>query len=126
MNKEIRHRRLYAFYNSKVLNVLMIVVITGLLAIPSAKTLLLPVIASALALVLFISYSLWIWIWKPESIVINKFLSDVNGLYTLYFLVIAAFKNVYEWLYYLPIFCIVVILFVVLIKNYDQTFDINS
>jgi len=44
MKQELRHRRLYAFYQRKVLNALMIVVIISLLLMAYTESMLLPVI----------------------------------------------------------------------------------
>ena len=87
---EIRHRRLYAFYESKVLNALMITVVTSLLLMAYTQSMLLPVICGSIVLACFIAYSRWFWVKKPQKIVINKWLSYMNGWFTLYFLIITA------------------------------------
>ncbi|WP_289742172.1 hypothetical protein [uncultured Duncaniella sp.] len=69
---EIRHRRLYAFYESKVLNALMITVVTSLLLAAYTQSMLMPIICGAIALTCFIGYSIWLWVKKPQKIVINK------------------------------------------------------
>lgn len=126
MEKEIRHRRLYAFYNSKVLNALMIVIINGIFLMGYYKTYLLPAICSSSAFLLFLGYSVWLWIKKPKEITINAWLSDISGIFTLYFLVIAAMKTDNQWWYIFPVVCSVFILFITMInpKN-DKTFIIS-
>ncbi|MDE6301925.1 MAG: hypothetical protein K2M19_09445 [Muribaculaceae bacterium] len=121
---EIRHRRLHAFYQSKVLNALMIVAIVSLLLMFYTRLMLLPVICGSLALLLFIGYSLWLWIKKPKSIMINEWLSTFSGLFTLYFLIVGAVDSENEWWYIVPVSVSVIVLFITLINNKDERFDI--
>lgn len=127
MNKEIRHRRLYAFYHSKVLNALMIVIIIGIFLMGYYKSYLLPAICSATGFLLFLGYTTWLWIKKPNEIVINKWLSDISGTFTIYFLIVSAMKAANQWWYIFPVVCAVLILFIVMInpKN-DKTFIISQ
>lgn len=124
MKREIRHRRLQAFFKSKVLNSLMIVVIVSLLLMAYTGSMLLPAVCGTLALLFFIGYSLWLWIKKPKSIIINRWLSDMSGLFTLYFLIISAMKAPNQWWYITPVVLAVVLLFISLLKNHDEKFDI--
>lgn len=124
MKLEIRHRRLYAFYKSKVLNSMMLVIIIGLLLAYCYRTSILPVICASLALSLFVGYSLWFWIKKPKQIVINDWLSDMTGYYILYFLIIIALKSDNQWWYIFPTACAVVMLFISLLRNRDEIFSI--
>lgn len=124
MVQEIKHRRLQAFYRSKVLNALMIVVIVSLLLRAYTKSMLLPVICSSLAIAFFIGYSLWLWIKKPKSIIVNEWLSNLNGWYTIYFLIIIAMDAPNQWWYITPIVFSVVLLFISMINNQDEKFDI--
>lgn len=124
MKQNIRHRRLHAFYTSKVLNALMIVVIVNLWLMAYMKSMLLPVVCGSLALLFFIGYSLWLWIKKPKSIIINNWLSSLNGFYVLYYLIIAPMKAPNQWWYITPIVFSVVILFLALINKQDEKFDI--
>ena len=124
MVQEIKHRRLQAFYRSKVLNALMIVVIVSLLLRAYTKSMLLPVICSSLAIAFFIGYSLWLWIKKPKSIIVNEWLSNLNGWYTIYFLIIMAMDAPNQWWYITPIVFSVVLLFISMINNQDEKFDI--
>lgn len=127
MSKEIRHRRLYAFYHSKVLNALMIVIIVGLIFMRYCESYLLPVICSASALLLFLGYTAWLWIKKPDEIIINRWLSDTSGVFTLYFLIVMAMKNANQWWYIFPVVCAVLILFFALINpKKDITFTISQ
>lgn len=124
MKQDLRHRRLYAFYQSKVLNALMIVVIISLLLMAYTESMLLPVICGSLAFLFFIGYSLWLWIKKPKSIIINKQLSDLKSILTLYVLIIVAMDASNQWWYITPIALSVVILFISMVNNRDEKFDI--
>ncbi len=124
MKQNLRHRRLYAFYQSKVLNALMIVVIISLLLMVYTESMLLPLICGSLAFLLFIGYSLWLWIKKPKSIIINKQLSDLKSILTLYVLIIVVMDASNQWWYITPIALSVVILFISMVNNRDETFDI--
>ncbi|MCM1355617.1 MAG: hypothetical protein NC212_04325 [Staphylococcus sp.] len=124
MAPEIRHRRLEAFYKSKVLNVLMIVVITSLFMLSYTGMSLLPGVCASLALCLFIGYSLWLWILKPKRIVVNEWLSNVNGVFTLYFLITFTFKDGSPWLCMFPVIAAIVVLFVSLLRHDDELFEI--
>ena len=125
MKYEIRHRLLYAFYKSKVLNSMMIAVIVGLLLACYYPSSLLPIICSSLALAMFIGYSLWLWIKKPKRIVINDWLSEMSGYFTLYFLIVVALRSDNQWWYIFPAACSVVVLFIALVRNRDEIFGIS-
>jgi len=88
------------------------------------KSMLLPVICGSLALLFFIGYSLWLWIKKPKSIIINNWLSDLNGSFTIYFLIINVMDAPNQWWYITPIVFSVVLLFISLVNNQDEKFDI--
>lgn len=126
MSKEIRHRRLYAFYNSKVLNSLMILIIACLLLMRYYDSILLPGICCVIGLSCFLGYSLWLWIKKPDSIIINKWRSETNGKFTLYFLIVMAIKNANQWWYIAPIILAVIIFFTTLVINRDEKFEIKN
>lgn len=125
MKQEIRHRRLHAFYTSKVLNSLMIVVVLSLLQMNYDRLLILAAVCGTTALLLFIAYSLWLWIKKPESIVISNRLSDANGIYLLYYLIITAVQPSNKWWYIAPIAAAVILLFATMIYDTDKKFEIN-
>lgn len=76
---------MYAFFRSKVLNSLMILMIVCLFMMTYTGFMLMPSVCGSLALLLFASYAIWFWVRKPESIVINSWISDMNGWFTLYF-----------------------------------------
>lgn len=124
MKQDIKHRRLHAFFRSKVLNALMIVVIVSLLLMAYTKAMLLPVICGSTAFALFVGYSLWLWIKKPKSIVINNWLSNLNGWFFLYYLIINAMDAPNQWWYITPIVFSVFLLFISLINNQDEIYDI--
>lgn len=125
MKLAIRHKRLYAFYQSKVLNALMIAVVVSLLMMAYTNSALLPAICASLALVCFIGYSLWFWIRKPESVIINDWLSDMNGLYAVYFLIVVAMDAPGQWWYIIPVALSVVLLFIALTTDHDEKFHIG-
>lgn len=124
MKQDIKHRRLHAFFRSKVLNALMIVVIVSLLLMAYTKAMLLPVICGSTAFALFVGYTLWLWIKKPKSIVINNWLSNLNGWFFLYYLIINAMDAPNQWWYITPIVFSVFLLFISLINNQDEIYDI--
>lgn len=124
MASEIRHRRLSAFFRSKVLNGLMIAVINGLLLMACLHQTALPVAFGSLAMLLFIVYSLWIWIKKPKTVVVNDWLSDINGYYTLYFLIVIGFDLANPWWYITPIALANIPLLIALTNHKDRPFDI--
>lgn len=124
MKQKIRHRRLEAFYRSKVLNALMIAAVVSLILMAYTESILLPAICGSLALIFFIAYSLWLWIKKPKTIIINNWLSNINGSFTLYFLIIMAMNAPNRWWYITPVALSVVLLFISLINNRDEKFDI--
>lgn len=76
------HPRMYAFFRSKVLNSLMILMIVCLFMMTYTGFMLLPSVCGSLALLLFATYAIWFWVRKPESIVINSWISDMNGWFT--------------------------------------------
>lgn len=62
---------------------------------------------------------------KPERIIINRWLSGINGWFTLYYLIISAMKAPNEWWYITPVAFAVVLLFISLVKDQnDEPFDI--
>lgn len=123
MEYQIRHRRLYAFYRSKVLNSLEIVIIVGLFMMAYYNDMLLPLACSALAFLFFIGYTLWFWIKKPKTITINGWLSNSTTPFALYFLIVCAIKHPADWWYALPVIGAVAVMFGALIKG-DEKFDI--
>lgn len=124
---EIRHRRLYAFFYSKALNVLMLIVLANLLTSVYAGTqsmLLFSVICSYTALLCFIGYSVWLWGKKPANITISPWLSDVTGLFSVYFVMMLAFKPANPWWFIAPAAIAVAALFVALTGYRDRQFTI--
>lgn len=102
MEYPIRHRRLYAFYQSKVLNMLMLILIAGLLLSFAVTPNVIPIICSSISFLCFFGYSLWLWIKRPTSVIINPLLSNISSCFTLYFLIIHLFKSVPALCYTLP------------------------
>ncbi len=124
MEQTIRHRRLYAFYNSKVLNTLLVVGIVSLTQIGYMHSLLMPVICSTVSFTLFIGYALWLWIKKPKQIVINTWLSNQTIWFTLYFLIVSAMKEPSLWWYIVMLVMAIVLLFITMIRPRDKVFEI--
>lgn len=124
MKQEIKHRRLYAFFNSKVLNVLYVMGVLSLLQVGYLKSMELPVVCSSASFALFIGYSLWLWLKKPKQIVVNVWLSDLTIWFTLFFLIVAAMKAT-TWMWYtFPIVAAIVMWFIDMINPHDKLFDI--
>ena len=73
----------------------------------------------------FIGYSLWLWIKKPDKIVINKWLSNISGWLTLYFLITINISDAAPAWYILPIVAAIITMFIALTNNYDEVFDID-
>lgn len=124
MKQEIKHRRLYAFFNSKALNVFMFVIIVCLLVMAYTGSMLMPVICGLISLAFFAGYSLWLWIRKPESIVVNGVLSNANSAYMVYYLAVAALYPVGQWWLIVPIALSVVVIAVCAVGAGDRTFKI--
>lgn len=128
MGQNVRHPRLHAFYQSKVLNTLMIVLINALLLmdwfIHAGYYWLLPLICSAVAFVLFAGYTVWLWVCKPGTIVINRWLSDMSVYLTFYFLAVVAMNASNQWWYILPLVCSIVMFIVLIVKPKDECFAI--
>ena len=122
MNRRVRYRRLDAYYRSKVLNSLMMVVMMGLLLCRyCGDTYVVPCIIAGLALALFVAYSLWFWIKKPQRMVVNDMISDVASLMTIYVLIVNAMRVENVLWYVVPMVCGVVTMFVCMVKNSDET-----
>lgn len=124
MEEKIIHRRLYAFFNSKALNMLMLICVLSLTQIGYLQSMLLPVSCASVAFALFIGYSLWIWIKKPERVIIDTWLSSRTIWFTLYFLVIVNFSDLSVWWYILPLVAAIILLFVSIVRPHDRHFDI--
>lgn len=123
MKQKTRHRRLYAFYKSKVLNALMIIIITNILLMAQLGSLL-PTVCCATALACFAAYSLWLWIKRPGAIVINDWLAGLDGWFTLYFLIVMAVKSPCVWWYVVPAAGSIIALTVALTGRFDEQFEI--
>lgn len=121
---QIRHRRLYAFYRSKVLNALMTIIIASLLMMAWLQSAMVPVLLMSLSLACFIGYSLWLWIKKPESITINTTLSFCSSFLTYYFLIVIGMKATGQWWYITPIALAAALLIFSLTGRRDEQFRI--
>lgn len=121
---EIRHRRLHAFYNSTMLNALVITGIVSIMLIPLVEPYEVPAICAALTFALFIGYSLWIWLRKPKRIEICPRLSDTSSLFVIYFLIITAIGPENGWWYGIPAIAAVATLFMHLLSPKKELFDI--
>ena len=124
MEQKIRHRRLHAFFQSKVLNVLLTIAIICIMIMVYSESLLLPLSCALLAMALFIAYALWFWIKKPKTIVINDLLSSICSAYVFYYLIVAAFDATNQWFYIIPALLGIPLLFLALTNTRDQSFEI--
>ncbi|MCM1484306.1 MAG: hypothetical protein NC043_08205 [Muribaculaceae bacterium] len=121
----VRHPRLYAFYNSKVINAMMITLVDGILLWYITDSVIM-IACAALALLLAIGYALWLWIKRPQRIVINTWLSDMSGWFLLYYLCVSAMKAQNVWWYIFPAVCGVLVMFVDMVRRRDAVFDIPA
>lgn len=121
---KIRHRRLHAFFNSKVINSLLIFMELCILVMPLFKDMVFPVVCGGICLLVIIGYSFWLWFRKPMRITINRWLSDLCGAYTVYFLIVAAIKDASIWWYLLAGVSAIFISVISLIKPKDEEFEI--
>lgn len=78
MALEIRHKRLYAFYNSRVLSILMCIAEALLCLMAYSGSMQWFGIPMGLVLLLMVGYTAWLWIKKPAQIVIDKWLAGVT------------------------------------------------
>lgn len=125
MEYAVRHPRLDAFYESKVLSALMMVIIASLCLIGyNEDAWLLPVITASLAAVLFVGYTLWFWIKKPASIVVNSRLSDLTFVFMLYCGIIVAVGVTNPWWFIAPVILEVLVFFIMLVDNSDKRVEI--
>ena len=74
----------------------------------------------------FATYAIWFWVRKPESIVINSWISDMNGWFTLYFLIISAMNAPGQWWYIFPVVSSVILFFISLIRDKDEVYVIHQ
>lgn len=125
MKPKVRHPRLYAFYDSKIINSLYIVTIISLLMCGCSASLTPPLACASLSFLFAVGYSVWFWTKKPQTVVTNKWLSSINGLFTLYFLIIVAMKTDNQWWYIFPLLCGVTVLFITMINPKDETVDLS-
>ena len=117
--------RTYAFFESKVLNALMVVIGLSLIMCRYASDLLLPAVCGSVAMVLAVGYTVWFVVSKPRSIVINRWLSNVSGWLVIYMLCVFAMEGASVWWDLFPMLCSVVLLFVMMLKNHDENFEIK-
>ncbi|MDE6286551.1 MAG: hypothetical protein K2L99_06120 [Muribaculaceae bacterium] len=126
MEQQIRHRRLYAFYRSKALNALMLCIYLSLILTMSMKPVIFPQLCAAISGALFVGYALWIWIARPRRIVINDWLSNVSGLYFIYFLAVPWMKNPNPWCYMTPALLAIPLLFIFSLNLGDENFEVKK
>lgn len=126
MEKEIKHRRLYAFNNSKVLCALTIAMVAGISLLGCCESWLTPLVCFSTALVLYIGYSLWLWFGKPGEIVINTHLSDMRFYLVLYILILSVLKVQNIWWFILPMVCSIILMFVSMLRFKDEVFVISE
>ncbi len=116
---DVRHPRLYAFLNNKALNVMSLLVITFLMMMSASIDSggwLMPTVGAVTATLLFAGYAIWLWIKKPQKVVIDTWLSDVNSYFVFYFICIATFQPSSIW-WYVPVMpAAVAVIFISLIR----------
>ncbi len=126
MENNIRHRRLYAFFNSTLLNSMETTAIISLMLMGYCNDILMPSICASLSFVIFIGYSLWFWIKKPRTEMINTWLSNISSLYVLYFLIVVATKTESQIWYAIPAARGIITLFITLIWRKSILFFISE
>lgn len=120
------HPRLHAFYNSKVINAMLIVCVTSILLTGYYNDMLLPLICASLSFACAVAYSIWFWIKKPREIIINPSLSQLSCLFTFYLIIIAPLQPDNIWWYMLPAIVGIAVLFALLLRPSDQRFRITK
>lgn len=113
---KINHPRLYAFFQSKVINSMMIVMILSLLITDYMRNSMLPLLCSAISFLAALGYTIWFCVKKPDKVVVNRWLSDIDGKYTLYFLIVLNIKEPSDWWFTFPAVCGVALLFISLVN----------
>ena len=120
------NRRWIAFCESKVLNALIMIVVTSCLLMGWSGRIQLPAICCIIAFSFFLGYSIWYWLKKPEGVLINKWLSNISAGFTLYYILIISVKAPNQWWYITPICFAVVVLCYSLICNKDEMYNITE
>lgn len=124
MKLQIRHRRLYAFFHSVVLNSLGIVIMLSLFLIGCCEDYYLPLSCASLAFLFFAGYSVWFWIKKPSRIIVNRHISEISSMFAFYYLIVSATSAENRWFYISPLLVAIAVLFIFLVKNQNETFEI--
>lgn len=116
----IRHKKLYAFFNSKLINSLLIIMEMFLILMYCFTDVKLPIICSLTCLILIIGYSISLALGKVKKVVVNKYLSELSSLYTLYFLIVVAIKSPSVWWSLFAAVSLILIFFVSMIAAPDK------
>ncbi len=113
---KIRHPRLDAWYNSSVMNIASIGAALTLLFI---KFYGLSVLAGISCAVFCCTARLFAMVLdrSQKNIPLSPFLSDISGIYVIYFLIVMAQREPSEWWLYFAFFAAVATLFIYLIRN---------
>lgn len=122
----IKQKRLYAFFNSKVINSMMLIMEFFILLIPCFNDVMVPIICGAASLLLIIGYTVWLFVKKPAKITVNKWLSEISSLYTIYFLIVIAMDKFSIWWDIFAVLIFISIFFISLIKPKDRVFLLDS
>lgn len=120
---KLHHPRLAMFYNSSVLNMLMVWLFLSLLIADwDALWDIYPysLIVCGLVFAFAVGYALWFWIRKPSSIPVCGWLSDVSGIYTIYFLIVCAVKSDRLWWNLFALVAAIAASVIYLIKGDDE------
>lgn len=126
MEQPLRHPRLFAFYNSTVLNVLEIAICICLMSAGFVHDLMIPTILACAAFAVFILYTMWIWLKKPAQIHINPWLSQLASSFVFYFLIIAAIMPEARWWYIAPILPAAIIIIMAFTAKKGSMYNITT
>lgn len=93
----IRNKRFFAFFNSKLITSLLLIMEMFLILMYCFADVKLPIICSFTCLILIIVYSILIAVGKVKKVTLNKYLSELSSLYTLYFLIVVSLNSRNIW-----------------------------
>lgn len=118
-----RHPRLEMFYNSSVLNMLMVWLCVSLLMVDWGLVREMypySLIVCGLLFAIALGYMLWFWIRKPSSIPVCGWLSDVSVVYLVYFLIVCGIKSDRFWWNMFALVAAIAVFGIYLVKGNDK------
>lgn len=117
---KVRHPRLEAYYNCRALNIASIGVALSVLFLARFGEVLFTGIAIAMFLGFIVGYTVWFWTGKRKEVEQSQWLSNVSGLYIVYFLIcVNLVENSIWWLVFAFVAAIA-ILFIDLCRGADS------